>query len=248
MKSSCIDFVQLDFEGGLKDYRNAELGMDVTVPVVPSGIAPERRERLAEKLNQSGGNVRFVLGGEASSTIHIGKSNAFDAYGRFLGLAEGIGEGNAFVMLDDTASDEELLAVIRHEAGHILGTLDHGGMGLARYASQQVYSYWDEKPEEDFYNYFHKTSVIHYTYANRTLQGVQQDEILLECYDNGTSTYYEWEERNKNDPDTSSVYVTYNRTINNYLYAVNCIANNLSIGGGNCYKLRCRYDFCMDYG
>ena len=233
MKSSCIDFVRLDFEGGLNDYRNAELGMDVTVPVVPSGIAPERRECLVEKLNQVGGYVRFVLGGEASSTIHIGKSNAFDAYGRFLGLAEGIGEGNAFVMLDDTASDEELLAVIRHETGHILGMLDHGGMGLERYAWQKVYSYWDEKPEEDFYNYFHETSVIHYTYANRTLQGVQQDETCyLECHDNGTAIYYGWVERNKNDPDTSSVYTTINRTVPNYLYAVNCTANEFSIAGG----------------
>ena len=112
MKSSCIDYVRLDFEGGLNDYRNAELGMDIVVPVAPSGIAPKRRERLAEKLNQAGRNVRFVLEGTAPSTIHIGKSNAFDAYGRFLGLAEGIGSGNAFVLLDDTASDEQILAVI----------------------------------------------------------------------------------------------------------------------------------------
>lgn len=121
--------IELDFDGGSHLYRNAELGMDVPVDVSPSGISAARRKSLAAALRREGFDV--ATGGH---TIHIGRASAFDRFGRFAGLAEGIGAGDAYVMLDDTASDAELLNVIRHEAGHLLGTLDHGGAGLARYA------------------------------------------------------------------------------------------------------------------
>ena len=40
--------------------------------------------------------------------------------------------GNAFALLDDSANDTELADAIRHEAGHIPGTLDHGRARLKR--------------------------------------------------------------------------------------------------------------------
>ena len=129
--------VFLDFNGGMQVYRNPELGMNIPVRIAPSGISADRAKMLADALNRkyADSHVRVEVGAgssENASAVHIGRTDAFDAFGRFLGLAEGIGSGNAFVLLDDSASDSELVDVIRHEAGHILGTLDHGGAGLAR--------------------------------------------------------------------------------------------------------------------
>ncbi len=112
--------IGLDFDGGLHIYCNTAIMGEVKLPalVMPSGIASERRNRLAARLNHdcAGSGIRFTVGRNdaADSTIHIGKSNAFDAFGHFLGLAEGIGSGNAFVLLVDFASDVALLAVIHH--------------------------------------------------------------------------------------------------------------------------------------
>ena len=131
--------VTLDFNGGSHVYRNPELEMNIPVRIAPSGISADRARALAASLNRdcAGSSVRFEVGTvapETASAVRIGRTSDFDDYGAFLGLAEGIGEGDAFVLLDDSASDAELAAVIRHEAGHILGTLDHGGAGIARYA------------------------------------------------------------------------------------------------------------------
>ena len=126
--------VFLNFDGAETCYRNELLTLELPVRVSPSRIPSARRTGLLESLNRSASGIRFAAG-SGMNTIHIGHTDAFDRFGRFAGLAEGIGTGDAFVMLDDSASDAELLAVIRHEAGHILGTLDHGGAGLARYAA-----------------------------------------------------------------------------------------------------------------
>lgn len=128
--------ISLDFSGGMHYYRNPAVLGETVIPaaVMPSGIGYERRIRLADKLNRECPYAHFSADIDAASTIHIGRTSAFDRFGNFAGLAEGIGAGDAFVMLDDSASDAELLSVIRHEAGHLLGTLDHGGAGLARYA------------------------------------------------------------------------------------------------------------------
>ena len=131
--------VTLDFNGGSHVYRNPELGMNIPVRIAPSGISADRARMLAETLNRNcaDSQVRFEVGAsstESKSSVRVGRTADFDRYGAFFGLAEGIGEGDAFVLLDDSANDAELVDVIRHEAGHILGTLDHGGAGLARYA------------------------------------------------------------------------------------------------------------------
>ena len=131
--------VTLDFNGGNRIYRNRELGMNIPVRIAPSGISADRARALAAALNReyAGSSVQFEVGvnsTETASAVRIGRTDDFDRYGAFLGLAEGIGSGDAFVLLDDSADDAELVDVIRHEAGHILGTLDHGGADLARYA------------------------------------------------------------------------------------------------------------------
>ena len=148
--------VTLDFNGGSHVYRNPELGMNIPVRIAPSGISADRARMLAEALNRNyaDSHVRFEVGAtstENASAVRIGRTSDFDRYGAFLGLAEGIGSGDAFVLLDDSASDAELVDVIRHEAGHILGTLDHGGTGLARYAALPdiVYTIYDHYNDVD---------------------------------------------------------------------------------------------------
>ena len=130
--------VVLDFDGGMRLYHNPALGVSIPANVAPSGISDARRKHLAAALRREG----FDVAQTGTRTIHVGRTDAFDAFGNFSGLAEGIGRGDAFVMLDDSASDAELLEVIRHEAEHILGALDHGGAGLARYAWTYEYEGW----------------------------------------------------------------------------------------------------------
>ena len=135
--------VFLNFDGAETCYRNEQLTLELPVLVSPSRIPPARRKRLLESLNRNASGIQFSAG-SGTNTIHIGHTRAFDRFGRFAGLAEGIGTGNAFVMLDDSAGDAELLDVIRHEGGHILGLLDHGGAGLARYAAfTHEYKSWE---------------------------------------------------------------------------------------------------------
>ena len=134
--------VVLDFNGGLQVYRNHELGLNIPAQIEPGEFSTARRAGLVSKLNleYASHGVHFTTDAmPGASTVRIGHTADFDRYGAFLGLAEGIGSGDAFVLLDDSASDDELVDVIRHEAGHILGTLDHGGAGLARYASFTIH-------------------------------------------------------------------------------------------------------------
>ena len=164
--------VTLDFNGGSHVYRNPELVMNIPVRIAPSGISADRARMLAETLNWNcaDSHVRFEVGASSSETtsaVRVGRTADFDRYGAFLGLAEGIGSGDAFVLLDDSASDSELVDVIRHEAGHILGTLDHGGAGLARYAvyrTEYDYSraYYDDIK---WRQYLKKKVTTTYTYS-----------------------------------------------------------------------------------
>ena len=192
----------LDFDGGVKLYRNAELGMDIPVNVSPSGISAARQKRLAAALRREGFDV--APGGR---TIHVGKTSAFDAFGRFAGLAEGIGAGNAFVLLDDSASDAELLAVIRHEAGHILGMLDHGGAGLARYAVYDIeYDYDHGSTSPDiFRQYLKRKTTTTWTYSPGAIPS--NDSIYVGTYENSTEIIYEYDRIERSyDPETHSYY------------------------------------------
>ena len=72
------------------------------------------------------------------STIYIGITSAFDAYGDFLGLAETIDSGNqihddnAFVFLNSTVSVELVTSVIAHETEHLVNGLEHDVDGLEK--------------------------------------------------------------------------------------------------------------------
>ena len=139
-----VQYVYLDFDGELTSYNGEILTVD-NVEVQDSSLTEERIANIIAELNEKyvSQNVIFVTERPQTaeySTIYIGKTSAFDAYGNFAGLAETIDEGNqikndnAFVMLDSTNSDEQIISAISHETDHLLGTLDHGGTGLNAYA------------------------------------------------------------------------------------------------------------------
>ena len=102
-------------------------------------------------------------------------------------MAEGIGSGDAFVLLDDSASNSELVDVIRHEAGHILGSLDHGGAGLARYASYTIttnhhYGYSFDYPQEHLGGY----EIYNVTFRELTPKS-NMDKLILRYGEDSTA-------------------------------------------------------------
>jgi len=137
--------IYLDFDGELTKYDGTVLKID-RVEVADPLLSAERIAGITGELNQkfAAQNVIFVTEKPASadfSTIFIGKSDDFSAYGTFQGMAETVDlnntkpTDNAFVLLDKTSTDQEIIATIAHEAGHLLGTLNHGGEGLQAYAA-----------------------------------------------------------------------------------------------------------------
>ena len=98
--------VVLDFNGGLQVYRNHELGLKIPAQIEPGKFSAIRRAGLVSTLNREyvSRGIRFTTDAmPGASAVHIGRTDAFDRFGHFLGLAEGIGKGNAFVLLDDSA-------------------------------------------------------------------------------------------------------------------------------------------------
>ena len=137
--------IYLDFDGELTAYHG-EIETVEHVTVADSNLSAERIAYIVGELNNqfAAQNVIFVTEKPVSadfSTIFVGKSDAFSAYGDFQGVAETLDSNNqnptdnAFVLLDSTAQDSAIIATIAHEAGHLLGTLNHGGEGLQAYAA-----------------------------------------------------------------------------------------------------------------
>ena len=140
-----VQYIYLDFDGGLTRYNGEILSLE-HVDVRDSLLTADRIADIVAELNTkyAASNVVFVTERPANaeySTIYIGKTDAFNTYGNFTGLAETVDTGNknttdnAFVMLDASATNLEILNTISHEADHLLGTLDHGGEGLNAYAA-----------------------------------------------------------------------------------------------------------------
>ena len=140
--------VYLDFDGETTSYNGEILALE-NVEVENPSLTEERIANIVAALNEkyASQGVRFVTERPESaeySTIFIGKTAAFDSYGTFAGLAETIDtdnqnkSDNAFVTLDTTATDSQIIATISHEADHLLGTLNHGGKGLHAYAADII--------------------------------------------------------------------------------------------------------------
>ena len=147
---AAVQYVYLDFDGELTSY-NGEILTVENVEVQHSELSEERIKNILTELNKkyASENVIFVteIPAEAEySTIYVGKTEAFKPYGSFAGLAETLDENNeiktdkAFVMLNSSASNEEIIAVISHETDHLIGTLNHGGEGINAYAAETIIS------------------------------------------------------------------------------------------------------------
>ncbi|MBR7138625.1 MAG: hypothetical protein IKD44_03695, partial [Lentisphaeria bacterium] len=145
-----LQIVYLDFDGELTSYNGEILSLD-NVEVKDALLTAERINNIVSQLNEkyAAQGIRFVTRrpeGQEYSTIFVGKTSAFDQYGAFKGLAETIDEGNAnktdkaFVNLDSTATDTEIINTISHETDHLTGTLNHGGEGLQAYADFNRYN------------------------------------------------------------------------------------------------------------
>ena len=140
-----VQKIYLDFDGEQTHYDGEILTVE-NVEVKAPRIAESRIVSILSELNAryAEKNVEFVTERPEDtefSTIYIGRTNAFEPYGNFTGLAETVDENNAiktdnaFVILDSSADDDLLISTISHEADHLLGFLDHGGNGLQAYAS-----------------------------------------------------------------------------------------------------------------
>lgn len=134
----------MSFDGGLSSY-NGELFSIEQVEVGNAGLSEHQIAQIVAKLNAEfeGQNVVFTADMPASgeySTVFIGKTSAFEPFGTFAGIAEAIDSGNkdkndkAFVILKGGETTDEIANIISHETGLLLGTFDHGGAGVARYA------------------------------------------------------------------------------------------------------------------
>ena len=145
-----VQYVYLDFDGELTDY-NGEILTIEGVEVRDPQLTQTRIADILAELNKkyASQNVIFVTERPTTaeySTIFIGKTEAFDQYGNFAGLAKTVDfnnqnhSDNAFVNLDSTATDEQIISTISHETDHLLGTLSHGGDGLSAYADSYYVS------------------------------------------------------------------------------------------------------------
>ena len=137
--------VYLDFDGAVASYYNRDLGIAINdATIAPSGFGDDDIAAIVASLNAQFDDVVFTSSVPSDgefSTVYIGVTSAFDEYGSFYGLAETIDSGNqihddnAFVILDSSATAELVVSVIAHETEHIVHGMDHGGEGLARYAT-----------------------------------------------------------------------------------------------------------------
>ncbi|MBR4519635.1 MAG: AIDA repeat-containing protein, partial [Victivallales bacterium] len=144
--------VYLDFDGAVTSYHNRDLNLTIDdIVVEDSGFDATTISCIVATLNeQFGEDIVFTSElpeEEQYSTIYIGVTSVFDEYGSFLGLAETVDSGNlirddnAFVFLNSTAATELVTSVIAHEAQHLVGTLEHDGEGIKRYADGYIYYY-----------------------------------------------------------------------------------------------------------
>lgn len=139
-----LQYIYLDFDGEVTNYHGEFLTID-NVTVEDSGLTNPQIMEIVERLNDQYAeqNLQFVTERPADvefSTVFVGPTSDFKAYGRFSGLAETIDAGNlikndnAFVLLNAAMDSEQIAATIAHEVDHLVFGLEHGGEGLSQYA------------------------------------------------------------------------------------------------------------------
>jgi len=128
--------VYLDFDGGETRYTNRDLNLTLDVKVDDSGLTADRIKEITAQLNRQYAeeNIVFVSTAPVTgeySTVYVGNTKAFESYGEFYGLAETVDvdnqikNDNAFVILDQSYSNAEIISVIAHETDHIVSGETH---------------------------------------------------------------------------------------------------------------------------
>ncbi len=161
-------YVYLDFdgEGGMR-YRNSAMKMSIALSVRDSGISEERRQAILSELTEryAGDGIVFTLERPEDdtdySTLYFGKSKAFDEYGEFFGVSETHDCNNqdkndrAFILLDQSYSDGQIVSVASHMLDHLLGYsyLADGTSELRQYAESQYLLSTEWNQYEPYNNY-----------------------------------------------------------------------------------------------
>ncbi len=142
--------IYLDFDGAETQYNNKDLNLNIDVKVEDSGLSQARENEIIDQLNRQYADKNIIFVSELPtesefSTIYVGATNDFDDYGEFYGVAETVDAGNinrtddAFVLLDQSYSNAEIISVIDHEAKHIVdGAAHNDNNDLSDYALQKL--------------------------------------------------------------------------------------------------------------
>ena len=129
--------IYLDFDGEITVYRNDDLDILLDVEVENSGMTEEQKSYILAELSAkyAAENIVFTIEKPKEnteySTVFIGKTDDFEKYGSFTGLAETIDKGNqvkndnAFVLVDFNPDIDTVISVIDHEIGHIVEGMEH---------------------------------------------------------------------------------------------------------------------------
>ena len=161
-------YVYLDFDGEeLVRYNNPDLKLSFDLSVAAPAFSEEQRAAIVSELNKQYNkyNIAFTLErpeGVEYSTLYFGQSAAFAEYGDFFGVAEThdgnnqIGNDNAFILVDESYSQGQIVSVASHMLDHLLGfscfTVD-GTPSLRKYAENQtLLSGSSDWIQEDPYN------------------------------------------------------------------------------------------------
>lgn len=141
-------YVYLDFDGERKTrYSNPDLNLSFSVSVQNPMFSDEQRLAVFDELTKKyeSEHVEFLLArptGVEYSTLYFGISDDIKNRGSFFGVAETHDVGNhnkndnAFVLLDNTYSTEQIVSVSSHMLDHLLGIsyLADGSTELQDYA------------------------------------------------------------------------------------------------------------------
>jgi len=135
------ELIAVDFDGEANaSYTNDALGVAIDGIAVKATVDADAQSAILAKLNgEAADGVLYVDAAQAAalpnasySTIYVGDTDAFAAYGTFAGLAETTGAAaaatkgdNAFVFTGADFDADALAATIAHEAGHLMGTVEH---------------------------------------------------------------------------------------------------------------------------
>ncbi len=149
--AAVTQLVVVNFGGGSGlSYDNGEFSLS-GITMEAAGFNAAEQAAILGELNAQFAAQGIVFTPDAPeegvfSTVHVGGSDDFDELGSFAGLAETVDSGNAdkrdeaFVFTNGFSTVDGTAAVIAHEVKHLVGTLDHGGGGIAAFAAGAAYA------------------------------------------------------------------------------------------------------------